>query len=79
MNCPFCSATIPDDVLDKYVVSLRTAAERERGSADHRALVIGDLTRKLEAAQKRLRELEEQRDGLIQDAVREVIRRWEKI
>jgi hypothetical protein len=41
-----------DGKPDPYVESLRETADRARGSADHRALVIGDLTRKLENANR---------------------------
>jgi hypothetical protein len=39
---------------DAYVQSLRDASDREKQSADHRALVIGDLAAKLRSASARI-------------------------
>lgn len=41
----------------RYVESLRKKADDATASANHRALVIADLTRKLEAANKTITEL----------------------
>ena len=41
-----------------YVESIRDSADRDKQSADHRALVIGDLAHKLRAATARIRRAE---------------------
>jgi hypothetical protein len=51
---------------DAYVQSLRDASEREKQSADHRALVIGDLAAKLRSASARI----ERADAIWEVAIR---------
>lgn len=54
-----------------YTESLRVAAERERGSADHRALVVGALNVKLSNASAKIdalnRKLDDSRDAWLEE------------
>ena len=54
-----------------YTEGLRKALDNAKGSADHRALVIGDLTRKLESEKKRSEALE-----MVASCAKDVVDYW---